>query len=84
MNVAALWQCDYERLNPPTESLEVDNEYYDRIIDDPAWLWVGYIPTPRNRAAWFLYHVVHGLAMGYPVFKVLLYAACNTRPGDEA
>jgi hypothetical protein len=79
----SLWQCEYSRLNPPSEQfIEVDGTLCETVIDDPHWHRVGYVPTPRTRWGWFLHHLCHGLAMRYPVAKVLLYAACNTRPGD--
>lgn len=60
-----------DRLNPPKD---VDNR--------PEWLPVGHIPRPTTRLGWFVYHVVHGLWMRYPLYKVLGYALANSQPGE--
>lgn len=67
---------EQERLNPPIMEFAEDEEgqLYHKITDDPKWLNVGYIPTPQTSLGWFIYHLIHGLAMGYPARKVLIFA----------
>lgn len=71
---------DYKRLNPPRE---LNREWAD-VPDE--WLGVGYIPCPQTRLGWFMYHVVHGLAMRYPLRSVLAFALLHSNPnrGKEA
>lgn len=70
-----LTEDEYERLNPPTlrPLMRADGLYF-RSLQDERWLPVGYIPRPTTRIGWFVYHVVHGLAMRYRLLPVLLYA----------
>jgi hypothetical protein len=69
-----LEECD--RLNPPI--LEIaegeDGALYHKVVDDSYWLDVGYIPTPQTVLGWFIYHLIHGLVMGYPVHKVVIFS----------
>lgn len=60
-----------DRLNPPED-----------VDSHPDWLPVGYIQRPATRLGWFVYHLIHGLWMRYPLHKVLGYALTNTRPGE--
>lgn len=80
------WQLtddEVERRNPPTETVTFDAEgncwmlvpYYE------DWQPVGSIPRPRTRLGWFTYHLIHGLAMRYPWWKVIGFALANTNPG---
>lgn len=73
------------RLNPPPSYFTVgdDEAVYERCLFHPDWLSVGYIPQPRTRLGWFVYHLLHGLVMRYPLRKVIGFALANTRPGDE-
>ena len=45
-----------------------------------GWVDVGMIPEPRTRLGWFLYHLVHGLVMRYPVHRVIAFALIHTNP----
>jgi hypothetical protein len=76
----------YNRLNPPPVSLVAgdDGKPYAEIIDNPNWMWMGYIPTPKSRTGWFFHHIMHGLMMRYPFFKVLLYAISHTTGEADA
>ncbi len=66
---------EYERLNPPElATMLMDDGIYFRDLDDEHWLPVGYIPCPKTRFGWFIYHLVHGLAMRYRFVPVLVYA----------
>lgn len=67
---------EQERLNPPIIEVVADEEgqMYHSVIDDSKWLYVGHIPTPQTTLGWFVYHFIHGLAMGYPARKVLLFS----------
>ena len=70
-----------DRLNPPPPRVVFDERkeaYFLEMLNDPRWLPVGYIPTPRSRLGWFAYHLVHGLVMQYPVWKVIGYSILNT------
>ena len=67
----SLTNDEADRLNPPDDA--------DRR---PDWQPVGFIPRPTTRLGWFVYHVVHGLWMRYPLHKVLGYALANTQPGE--
>ncbi|HMN30828.1 MAG TPA: hypothetical protein PKE45_21925 [Caldilineaceae bacterium] len=66
-----------DRLNPPILEVAQDEETgktFIELLTDEQWLPVGYIPTPRTRLGWFLYHLAHGLAMRYPFHKVIGYS----------
>jgi hypothetical protein len=69
-------QSDYDRLNPPTVNhvFDDDGNIYQQLIDDERWLNVGYIPTPTTRIGWLTYHLIHGLAMRYPLLSVISYS----------
>lgn len=45
------------------------------------WEWVGMGVAPRPRGPWrvFLYHVGHGLVMGYPAVDILSFAWRNRK-----
>lgn len=66
---------EYDRLNPPFPSplLHPDGLYF-KALDDNRWLPVGYIPMPQTRLGWFVYHLIHGLAMRYRFLPVLVYS----------
>lgn len=77
-------QEEYDNLNPPILDCLYDEEtekYFIELLgDDPAWIPVGYIPKPKSRLGWFMYHLVHGLAMKYPFHKVVYFSITNTNP----
>ncbi len=76
--------ADYERLNPPDAQMELlDDGVYIKLLDDPAWLHMGWVPTPTTRLGWFVYHVIHGLLMRYPAWDVLVWSWKNSGE-DEA
>ena len=78
-----LMEVEYTKLNPPPLLVKYDeirSIYFIEILDDPKWLPIGYIPTPKTHLGWFLYHLIHGLVMRYPVHKVLYYSLTNTAP----
>ena len=52
--------------------------YNAKIPDE--WLCVGAIPTPKTRLGWFTYHMIHGLAMRYPLRSVIAFSLINTKP----
>lgn len=65
----------YDELNPPYQPAHVQNDgVYFKFIDDDKWLWVGYIPTPKTRFDWFMYNLIHGIWMKYPLWAVILYS----------
>lgn len=79
-----LTEEEVARLNPPIQVHvfdENDNEY-ESVVYHPDWQPVGYIPSPRTRFDWFLYHLIHGLAMRYPLHKVVGFAFANTKPSE--
>lgn len=73
-------QADYDRLNPPIVEhiLGDDGSIYQQLIDDKRWLNVGYIPTPTTKLGWLAYHIIHGLAMHYPLAAVISYSFRET------
>lgn len=74
-------QAEYDRLNPPSlDVIERDGKLYEEILYDEKWMCIGYVPAPSSRLGWFVHHVVHGLAMRYPILKVLAYALRHTDP----
>lgn len=76
---------EYDRLNPPVvRAIITDDGIYLRQIDDDRWLPVGCILTPRTRLGWFVYHMVHGLAMRYRLLPVLLYSIKHAFSDSEA
>lgn len=79
MSISKMTQADYDRLSPPIQSvMQARSKNWIEYIYDERWLHVGYIPAPTTRLGWFVYHVVHGLAMRYPLLAVLRYALSNT------
>lgn len=76
--------ADYERLNPPDAILLGRRDgLYLKMIDNPAWLHMGWVPTPKTRFGWFVYHAVHGLLMRYPLWDVLVWSWKNSDSGGE-
>lgn len=68
---------EYDLLNPPDNIWvirEDDLKVFYELINDDRWCWVGYIPTPQNNFGWFIYHIIHGVWMKYPLWKVVLFA----------
>lgn len=82
------WQLtdeEAERLNPPIQDIianDDNGDLYESVIYHPDWQPVGYIPSPRTRFGWFVYHLIHGLAMRYPWWKVIGFALANTKPEE--
>jgi hypothetical protein len=71
---------ELERLNPPdADIIFFDNEPYIKMLNDPKWFSVGVIPTPTTRRGWFAYHLIHGLVMRYPWWRVVCYAVVESR-----
>ncbi len=58
----------------PLELTVIRGEPYEKMNTDPNWLRVGYIPKPSTRLGWFLYNIVHGLAMRYPFWQVVKFS----------
>lgn len=82
------WQLtedEIDRLNPPPEIFVPGNDgnLYMLCSYHEGWLPVGNIPAPRTRFGWFMYHLIHGLVMRYPLWKVLGFAISNTKPGED-
>ena len=67
---------DRKALNPPRELC------IEPVAVPDEWISVGYIPKPRTRLGWFTYHLLHGLAMRYPLRSVIAFALLNTRCDD--
>lgn len=67
-----------DRLNPSFPYLAMKKSggaFLDiSLADEPGWIHVGYIPLPTTWLGWFLYHLAHGIAMRYPLHKVIGYA----------
>lgn len=81
------WQLtpkESERLNPPPLEIaeDEDGQIYYKAEDEARWLFVGYIPTPQTALGWFMYHLIHGLAMGYPIRKVIIFSMAHTRESE--
>lgn len=47
-----------------------------RQVSEKPWDWVGLgvAPVPRGTLRVFLYHLGHGLVMGYPILDVVVFA----------
>ena len=77
-----LTEEEADRLNPPVQHIVADEsgKVYLEHFDDGKWLNAGYIPLPTTRLEWFAYHLIHGLAMRYPWWKVFGFALANTKP----
>lgn len=72
-----LTDLESNRLNPPILDAVFDEETgkeYEERLTDPYWLNMGYRPRPTTWLGWFVYHLVHGLWMKYPWYKVLLFS----------
>jgi hypothetical protein len=79
-----LTEAEVARHNPPMQVRvfdENDNEY-ESVVYHEDWQPVGYIPRPKTRPGWFMYHLIHGLVMRYPWWKVLGFAFANTKPAE--
>lgn len=81
------WQLTWdevERYNPPPliHTTADDGNYYIQELFDDRWLPVGHIPKPRTRLGWFMYHLIHGLVMRYPWWKVIAFAVICSRPSE--
>ncbi|MEM7534030.1 MAG: hypothetical protein AAF639_17740 [Chloroflexota bacterium] len=63
---------DRKAMNPPAEL----TTFTPKTHDD--WVFVGYLPKPKSRIGWFVYHMMHGLAMGYPLRSVIAFSLLNT------
>jgi len=78
--IYVLTKKETARCNPPERDIifidtRMHCKAYEEINQDfEKWLPVGYIPVPKTRAGWFFYHLIHGLWMRYPFYKVFLYA----------
>ncbi len=72
------------RCNPPPDIyvFDEDDNLYRMEVYQPGWQPVGHIPTPTTWLGWFMYHMIHGLAMRYPLHKVVGFALANSRPGE--
>ena len=65
-------------------NVRVDREgIWELRPNNDYWLPVGYIPRRTTRFGWFVYHVVHGLWMRYPWWKVVIFALMWTNPGED-
>lgn len=65
---------DRKAMNPPREL-----NFHPVDLPD-KWISVGYIPKPRTRLGWFTYHLIHGLAMRYPLRSVIAFSLLHTNP----
>lgn len=75
----------YDKLNPPFNHIihsDEDGRFYAELSNSDEWLYVGHIPTPKTRLGWFLYNLIHGLWMKYPLWKVLLFAMDKDNNND--
>lgn len=66
-----LTEAEADRLNYPCDGCPREG-MCESVAEQ--WLPVGWIPRPRTRMGWFVYHLVHGMWMRYPLHKVLGYA----------
>lgn len=71
---------DGNQFNPPYELRVAPNNVPDE------WVFVGLVPTPKTRIGWFMYHLIHGLAMRYPLKSVIAFSLLDTniRKKNEA
>jgi hypothetical protein len=53
------------RENPHAELREMDGRWWQELPGDPAWIHLGFAPTPRGPWRTFAHHLLHGLLMGY-------------------
>jgi len=76
---------EVDRLNPPEMHYIYDHITDEVIINEPddKWLSVGFIPVPQTRIGWIVYHLIHGLAMRYPIHKVIGFAVCDRGYREE-
>ena len=65
---------DRKRMNAP-------KDIFIQVKEIPEeWIYVGMIPRPKTRLQRFLYHMIHGLAMGYPFHRVIAFSLIHTKP----
>ena len=50
---------------------------YWEQLDDGEWLYVGHVRHPKNKVQWFWHDFFHGLAMGYPLWDVVVFAVTH-------
>jgi len=66
MSIFRMTDAEYDKLNPPFALGEVSS--------DDEWIYIGHIPTPKTRLGWFVYDIIHGLAMRYRFLPVIVFA----------
>ena len=85
-----LTDAEAARLSPPPRMFIIDEAgiiddagaKYERLPDEGGdWISIGLVPRPRTRLGWVLHHLAHGLAMRYPVWKVLGFAVVEGLKG---
>lgn len=78
MSPLKMTQQEYDKLNPPFRLGDMSSSV--------KWQYVGHIPAPRTKMGWFVYDIIHGLAMRYRLLPVLAFALGNLRreriPGE--
>lgn len=62
------------RLNPPRQEFRViHGTYWEKVVDHPNWVGVGYVPTPKTSFYAFVYHFCMGALMHYPLLSILRF-----------
>ena len=51
----------------------IDGDQYQKVSID-GWVFVGHFPEPKTRLGWFVFHMVHGLMMRYPLHSVIAWS----------
>ena len=68
--------------NPPSREVlwkEDNQKRYEELVEHPDWIHIGMIPVPKSRLGWFVYNMLHGLAMRYPLRAVIAYSLLHVR-----
>ena len=74
---------DRVRLSAPPRSLHTDKETgkrYAELLDDADWQFIGHVPRPESTMGWFFHHLLHGIAMRYPLRSVLAFSILHAMP----
>jgi hypothetical protein len=77
---------EIQRLNPrPRYRVQIVGDELVQFEEMLAgkWLYVGHIPAPKTRLGWFMWHILHGLLMRYPLHKVIGYACTHTKMEEQ-
>lgn len=67
-------------------SVAHQKRFIETVDNNPDWLDMGIVPTPKSGVGWFFHHLFHGLMMGFPFWEIIKFsyseAVEQTRAAD--